>query len=477
MGANTKVNGVTRTVQDDGAITWDFPKGIVEVKPNATQYQIYKPGSPDTPAYTQPFATIADKLGAENIVDYVDAAAEEGLFFDAGIEKLRASIPSAIINVEEASQLAGALRSDVVYHIGKAGGIDMGSQSITVPADGLYIEGLSIKLTALYSSEPNYTMFVGGGDFFPKNMQIEVTGSNSKVHDLTDPDGTHSAEYNDVIFLGCTSLGKLTNYAQGLYNNVGGFSYGEGLGLFGAWAGGFTTRTAIVRGGASGSKWLYADPLATFNSHIASNANIVVPSGAIGYEFIPANFTFDQQFELVGGIFAGPGTYVSGITVQSTRCKWLSTNLPETTPGAKWEVLTESATAIANTADYFKLSVGSVTASAEIWAQVSGNRITWLSSVSATIDVLGTISLIAGNNNQLIVNLRQWDASASAWIDHILPAITSNGAGRAENLAILDKFEVAEGDYIEVWARNTSATSAITMLNNSRLFIEIVKSV
>ena len=119
--------------------------------------------------------------------------------------------------VRNASDLSGTLLSDVVYIID--GVIDMGSQSITVPLDGLNIKGLGFGVSKLISSQSSYTLFIDGGatrsgNLFIQNLEIEVTGTNSQVFDIDNQGNSKAIEMNDVNFNDCTSLGEIANYRQ-----------------------------------------------------------------------------------------------------------------------------------------------------------------------------------------------------------------------------------------------------------------------
>jgi len=92
-------------------------------------------------------------------------------------------------NVE--TTLGGVIDSTKEYFID--GQIDMGTTQITIPSTGIALAGYSFDLSALYSSEDNYTMFVsdvgGSGNVLGRDYEIRVTGTNSQVYDLTDATG------------------------------------------------------------------------------------------------------------------------------------------------------------------------------------------------------------------------------------------------------------------------------------------------
>jgi len=86
--------------------------------------------------------------------------------------------------VESAEDLTGTLSSTICYFID--GIIDMGSTSISVPNGGLTIQGCGFGVSKLITSAANATLFNGSnaGNLFITNMEVEVTGTGSKVFDL-----------------------------------------------------------------------------------------------------------------------------------------------------------------------------------------------------------------------------------------------------------------------------------------------------
>ena len=150
-----------------------------------------------------------------------------------------------------ATTLGGAIDSTKQYFLD--GIIDMGSTSITVPATGMTILGLSFDISGLTSSADNYTMFVsesiaiGSGNLLGADYYISVTGTNSKVYELYDATGFNAFEFQRINYNDCTSLGDIYDYRQGLESGTGRFGGSPSLTLHGLWRGGYRITTSIVR--------------------------------------------------------------------------------------------------------------------------------------------------------------------------------------------------------------------------------------
>jgi len=176
---------------------------------------------------------------------------------------------------------------------------------------------------------------------------------------------------------------------------------------------------------------------------------------------------------LIGGDFSGAGTPVTGTTRGNTRSKWRDNNgLANTYIGARWNLTNETATTIPGS-DTYVLLAGTTTYVDEQWfSNTTDNTFVYDSTNTIEVMIQGTMSLSAGNNNQIQVKIRQWDASASAYIDiHEHGPITMSGTGVGENKAILGYAELEIGDRIELWVQNLSASTNITMLEGTLISV------
>lgn len=154
-----------------------------------------------------------------------------------------------VVNQENAASLLENIDSDSQYFID--GDIDLGTVSIEVPETGIYISGLGQDLCSLYSSENNYTMFTspvgGSGSVFIENLSISVTGTSSKVYDISDYSGFSSLEFVRVTYNNCVNLGEINGYRQGLEFATSRFGGSPSLTFSGTWLGGYRATTTQVR--------------------------------------------------------------------------------------------------------------------------------------------------------------------------------------------------------------------------------------
>ena len=473
----TSINGVDKLFLGNNIIAYNFPTASVYVNTGTTAITIQL-SKTATPASTTLFADLTNDYGTADAEAYADYLATNSFFFGANLSSINARLLDSEIVVKEASQLAGVLRSDVVYIIDD--GVPMGAQQITVPASGLYLRGISNNIGGLSSAEASYSMFIGGGNLFIDNLQIEASGANSEVFSLTDPTGLNAVECTTVNFNDCTSLGTLTDFRQGLWQNIGLFGCADGLTLAGAWLGGFAIFTAIVRTfdvGNTGGIVLSADSLSVFQSRIISDANIQVNLTSKAYSFIEANFANDKSFQLIGGEISGTGTRVDGITVQSTKSLWATNGIPNTLPGGKLDFTVSVATTIALVNTPVKVA-GTTVLSDEIWIEQNvDNRTEWLSSEDTDMQFTGVLSATSGNNNQIAFELHIFNSGGTLQDTLTFPPITTNGAGRAENVTLIETFQLSQGWYIELFVENRTGATDVSVEVDSRYIIEQIKGI
>lgn len=155
------------------------------------------------------------------------------------------------IIVSSPAQLSGDLRSDVIYLLDGVIDFTGTNYTITPPATGLTLKGLSFDVSGLKCTDDNYTLIespVGGsGNLLGNDYFIEVSGANSQVYNLTDATGFSAFEFQRVNYNNCTSLGTITNYRQGLEDGTGRFGGTPTLTLAGTWLGGYKAVTTITR--------------------------------------------------------------------------------------------------------------------------------------------------------------------------------------------------------------------------------------
>ena len=383
--------------------------------------------------------------------------------------------------VRQASDLAGTLDSNCTYVID--GNIDMGSQSIEIPAGGVTFQGAGAINSGLTSNASAYTMFkspVGGsGTVTFLEMQISVSGVVSKAFDLTSVAGqTKIFALNRCSLASCTEIGEIDGYAVITLGQVQDFFCGTGWTISG------TVIDMEVNGYAStgmlsgGTMFTEGSSLDFTRRCLIEDSIFTIDAGVTVSDFTAANFSADAGFEVLFNDFSGAGTGFSNLSSSDRECRWRDNNWdPQTLGqntyvGAVWSLTSETVTP-ATQNNYVKL-LGTTTYGQQVWfSNTTDNAHVYSSSRSIRARVQGVVSVSSGNNNQLNLRIRQWDDSAGAYVDAwTSPILTTNGFGRGEAKAILAFVDLEENDRIELWAQNTTDNDDITLLENSLLIVE-----
>ena len=382
-----------------------------------------------------------------------------------------AELSTTEILVKTAADLSGTLSSNCVYKLD--GFIAMGSQTITVPAGGLTIEGGGRRVSGLSTAQASYSMFIdAAGDAGTLNLcclDISCTGAGSQIFDLDNAEAGGFVTSIDVSYTNPVSIGELTSYAAALFENNTVFNATDGITFSGTWSAGIRVSLFVGISGVTGLTYFSEGTALTFGSRFISNANLNIPTSGAGYNFSESNFLNDGQFELLSGDLSGAGSPVTGITQSNVKSKWRDNNgLSNTYVGTRWQVTTETATTVGAANTYYKLA-GTTTYEDEQWfSNTTDNAPVYDSTNEIECVINGTMSISSGNNNQIQVEIRQWDDSAAGYVViHEHGPITMSGAGAGENIALLGFASLAISDRIEVWAQNLTGATNITMLEGT----------
>ena len=389
--------------------------------------------------------------------------------------------------VTQASDLAGTLSSTVEYFID--GVVDMGTQSIEVPAGGLNLTGYNFDVSKLISSASNYTMFTspggGSGNVLGKDYAIEVTGTNSQVYNLTSATGFDAFEFARINYNDCTSLGEITNYRQGLETGTGRFGGQPSLTLSGAWLGGFFIETSIVRGASAGSWSLFkAGTAFSMTSRFRSNQNIDLPTGASFFDFSPSNFVNPSTVQISGAIVTRNGVFdatdsliTPNMSEADLVASWDGNNgMPNTVEGGSVGVATSVATTI-NTIGVFEALNAATWSTLDLqhFDNPSGSQLRHLGNSPREYKVVADFTIESQANNELSLRVTKWDDSASVFETVITQTRQVNALVGGRDVAFFNiniNTILDQNDYVFLEIANNSSTQACTAEVDSYMIVE-----
>lgn len=387
------------------------------------------------------------------------------------------------IIVKTAADLEGAIDSGKVYFID--GFIDITSiDEIVVPTGGMYIGGHGYGISGLYRTDNNKTLFKTesgsyAGDFIVEGVTLYVTGAGSKIFDLDNDNNNSAFELNTcnlgVFGAATTSLGTVANYRQVRTANFAVINYNDGFTFDGDFDG-MAFNDSILLANVAGTTFLQEGTSLVINDGFSSNFNALPLSATSEFcDFDAANFATGAVMSLNNFRTAANDAIPN---IQSNNIKALFKNcigVDNTFVAGSWKLTTETATSIVLPNTLYKLA-GTTTESLEAhFTSPSNNRLQYNGEKTIKVDILGYIQIETGSTESLEIEVRQWDSSASSWVNlQSLPVETQlkllgdrRGATGIVTNALLDT-----GDYIEVWIKNISNTNNPTAVLGATLTVK-----
>tara|TARA_R110001599_G_scaffold92583_1_gene242237 strand:+ start:154 stop:1629 length:1476 start_codon:yes stop_codon:yes gene_type:complete len=387
-----------------------------------------------------------------------------------------AYLQSRIVVTQEdvSTTLGGIIDSTKEYFLD--GVIDMGSTQITVPSGGVNIKGFDFNVSGLTSSENTYTMFTGAtaGDVLLFDFKIEVTGTGSKVFDLTNSSGLNAFEISRINFNGCTSLGELDGYRQGLETGTGRFGGTPNLIFSGTWLGGYFIDTSIVRSLTAGAYSIYEVGTSfLMNSRFRSNQNIELPTTASFIDFARTNFANPNTLQLDNCIVSRNGIFdatdtsiIPNIDRGDVECYFKgNTGLFNTYVGGKVFVNSTVTTVVSATSTFYTLNGTWSYENLQHFDNPASGELRHLGVNPIEFNLVADLTLDSNSNDVLEVRLRKWNNSTSSFENFGNQVRQVNNLVGGRDVAfftILESITLNQNDYVFLQVANNSDNTDIT---------------
>ena len=381
-----------------------------------------------------------------------------------------------LVIVKQASDLSGILDSTKDYFID--GIIDMGSQSISVPATGLNLTGYNFDVSQLVSTASGYTMFVspvgGSGNVLGKDYGIDVSGSSSQVYDLTDATGFNAFEFARINYNNCTSLGTINGYRQGLESGTGRFGGSPELTLAGTWLGGFFIDTSIVRSLDNSAYSLFkAGAGFSMASRFRSNQNIDLPALASFFDFAGSNFINPSTVQLEGCIITRNGVFdatdaniTPNLAASNLVSAWEGNNgIPNTFVGGEAVITTEVATVITTSAVFVDLAGTNTTGDLQHFDSPANGQLRHLGSSPREFSLGGQLVIDSTANDDVSLKVVIFRSATTSFEDAKTQTRVINNLVGGRDVAyftLSDNITLDTNDYVKLQVANIGATNNIT---------------
>lgn len=410
--------------------------------------------------------------------DNIGLATNSGGVLTLDVSKLPTNVPvNSIKYVRTADDLAGALDSSVAYVLD--GVINMGTQTVLVPATGLTIIGFSFDVSGLFSDQPNHTVFsspVGGsGNLYMRDFKITTNGTGSKVYNLTDSDGLHAVEVLSVNFDNCKSLGEINGYRQGFESGTGRIFGSPELTLSGTWVGGYraTSSIAVVLDAGFTGTLFKAGAGFVMNNRFLTDMNVDLPAGASFSDFTTANFPNPSTIQVKGGTFTRNGVsnpndtnILPNLSPSNLECDWDNNRgIGNTYVGGTTTLSGESVTNIVAASTFYNLAGTYSTADLQHFDSPSQGSLRHIGTNPRDYKI-NLFYVVTGNSgDSLSLKIQKWDDSSAGFVDVITQTKAVNNLVGGDDLAffnIVKSVTLDQNDYIKLQISNNSNTNNVT---------------
>lgn len=386
-----------------------------------------------------------------------------------------------VIVVKQAGDLTN-IDSNKLYVID--GRIDMGTQQIEIPSGGFSYMGHSYFISSLYSSEDNYTMFInkpGEDSGNVRGVEVEhyVTGTSSQLFNLDNGENFGAIEFiscNFGTFSGeTTSLGELTGYRQFATQDNAFIRVADGFTFSGNWSGGLLITDTIMLSIPAGASIFKEGTALLFSGSTRTNLNALsVDNTVTVFDFQESNFSIDWGFIVDNARFNKDSTPIPNLPSDSTKVHVSNSfGTSNTYVGGFWDSDTEVETVLS--VGLASQILGTTNYSELVHFSSGGNNsLVYDSDVDLDFLLTGNIQIDGGLGDSIVVIVRKYDDSIASYVDIFeMERTIENSLGGFDTAYYVFNVPISlsENDRVELWVRNDSDNTNVTMKKNSLLFI------
>jgi hypothetical protein len=361
---------------------------------------------------------------------------------------------------------------------------------ITLESNVTYFICSTIDLVGSRLVGSSNTTIIGGSS---ENCRLKSTGLSSAtalitsewslpMRNITIEHGTalnldatananQALDWFGVNFTDCAIIGTIKNYTNFIlqdsaFLNSGGLTFDGTIGTIGA-------TQCLFDCNASNTAIILPATLTVTRRFRITYSSFIVLSGETAIN-VNASATMPTESYILDTVnFSGGGTYLAGLNHTSNDSLFINcTNITNTAVnGQLYMQGNATATVISATNTFYKV-LGTTTASADNSKfSHSNNRLTCDAIISRKYLIQCFLSFTSGNGN--VCEFGFYDSQLAAVRTPSKTKSTANASGRAENIGFACVLTMESGDYLEIHASNTSATTNITVDNMNFVITEI----
>lgn len=356
------------------------------------------------------------------------------------------------------------------------GQIDIGSDPIIVPPDGISIKGTARDISKIYSSVNGVPLMTSPSGSYSGNVGIidaTLYTNNGGIFDL-DNDGNNSAIDSRNVNFGDfgqpTSFGQLSNYRQFFTSDSGFIQLIDGLTLNGAWSG-ITVNDSIALFLPTMTLFKKGTSF-TISDSIKSNINFKrVQPGTVLFDFEPSNFINDAAMSL-SAVRSGATNAIPNLPSTSNRanfeaCVGIENTYARTRIGFSADsVLTDSVAA-----GTYDVTQNVVAQNPGHFEAASNGRMRYIGFTRALFRATGHLDITGGNNTDIKVYVKRWNGGAGIADILLSSSNTLSGVNSILNVPVDNDFFLEAGDEIGLAIEKQSTIIPITITTSSSVAV------
>lgn len=355
-------------------------------------------------------------------------------------------LPNAVSNVR-------TLANNTAYYFTKsvdlAGSRLVGGQNTVIlgsSSESVILSSTGLTGTALITS--NYSLPI-------RNISI-----SANVALNLDGDGSTTAlDWFGVNFLNCATVGTIKDYTNHVWTDCafiesGNLTYDGSIGSIAINSSLFNT--------ASGQTAFIIASTCIITRRLRFNlCAFIIGTGETGINLSTSTTIPNESYILSTCNFSGGGTYTTGVLYNDNKSRFRdNVGIPNSNEISQYYMNgNATATVISVIATPVKVLGTTNTSTVTQRFTNTNNRATYNGSVTRVFEVMATLSLTSGNNNQIGVYV----SKNGVIIPDSEMYVTTSGAGRAENVSIQTLVSLSTNDYIEIFVENNTSATNITV--------------
>ena len=303
-----------------------------------------------------------------------------------------------------------------------------------------------------------------------RNISISDVDTAIAINGNTNP--PLALDWDGVNFVNVPNIGTI-NTCDNFIFTTGSFLNSQGL-KFNGTIGTIGIFNSLLRGDGTSGNIIEIMSTATITRRFRTTYSSIIVSGSTGGINVDALATIPTEGFILDTVsFSGGSTYLVGLNETSNDSLFSNcTGIINTAVNGQAYMLDNAtSTTIPNTTTFVKVAGTTIASADNSKYNHSTNRLTCAATVNRKYLIQCTLSFSSLSGN--VCEFGFYDSKLAEVRTPSRTKSTANASGRAENIHFACVVQHSIGDYLEIWCRNTSSTTAITVSDMNFLITEI----